>query len=255
MLTRMQDFSKVPDTKDIIKFKVDIQEITYTMDMFCNTLHLLVEAPDNPFIALVNIKVIESIMQRVGYQGVFDKKKDAIQHDKDYHSIKDDIPLVSVYSTWKVLFRGMLIPDAFLTDVIRATNDYKEYETSSGEDDEASFWRNKFTMKIAQNEEEIENMVEGEEEKEESYASEFADSMLNDDDDFRNRIEPGSHKEDSKHVNEDDDETKKEKKDDIKYDTKNDDVEKTDDDAKEKDNDNHNDHTLVGIHATGSNGD
>ncbi|GKD71360.1 hypothetical protein Tco_1325450 [Tanacetum coccineum] len=88
---------------------------------------------------------------RVGYQGVSDIKKDAIQYprftkliianlmkkfpsipqrlDKYYHSIKDDIPLVRVYSTWKVLFRGMLIPDAFLTDVIHATNDYKEYET------------------------------------------------------------------------------------------------------------------------------
>ncbi|GJZ99134.1 hypothetical protein Tco_0671685 [Tanacetum coccineum] len=56
-----------------------------------------------------------------------------------YHSIKDDILLVSAYSTRNVLFQGMLIPDAFLTDEIRATGDYKEYETgkkrkqSSGE--------------------------------------------------------------------------------------------------------------------------
>ncbi|GJX55172.1 hypothetical protein Tco_0285069 [Tanacetum coccineum] len=49
--------------------------------------------------------------------------------DEDYYSIKDDIPLVSVYSTGNVLFRGMLILDAFLTDEIRATDDYKEYET------------------------------------------------------------------------------------------------------------------------------
>ncbi|GKD88455.1 hypothetical protein Tco_1363962 [Tanacetum coccineum] len=49
--------------------------------------------------------------------------------DEDYHSIKDDIPLVSVYTTRNVLVRGMLIPDAFLTEEIRTTDDFKEYET------------------------------------------------------------------------------------------------------------------------------
>ncbi|GJT89284.1 hypothetical protein Tco_1071001 [Tanacetum coccineum] len=48
---------------------------------------------------------------------------------EDYHSIKDDIPLVSVYTTGNVTVRGMLIPDAFLTKEVRATDDYKEYET------------------------------------------------------------------------------------------------------------------------------
>ncbi|GJR27723.1 hypothetical protein Tco_1103955 [Tanacetum coccineum] len=187
--------SKVPDTKDTIKFKLDTPEITYIVDMFRDTLHLLVETPDNLFITPVNIEVIESFMQRVGYQGVVDKvsafytkflaqpwktmfkvfnrclttqtsgydqtkinilqlfhamvnhitvdyvallwwdfiscvfqKEDVIQYprftkliiadlmkkyssipqriDEDYHSIKDDIPLE-----------------------IRATDDYKEYET------------------------------------------------------------------------------------------------------------------------------
>ncbi|GJX36040.1 retrovirus-related pol polyprotein from transposon TNT 1-94 [Tanacetum coccineum] len=49
--------------------------------------------------------------------------------DEDYHSIKDDIPLVSVYTTGNVLVRGMLISDEFLTKEIRATDDFKEYET------------------------------------------------------------------------------------------------------------------------------
>ncbi|GKE16643.1 hypothetical protein Tco_1424220 [Tanacetum coccineum] len=48
--------------------------------------------------------------------------------EEDYHSIKDDIPLVSVYTTRDVRVRGMLIPDAFLTKEIRATDDFKEYE-------------------------------------------------------------------------------------------------------------------------------
>ncbi|GJZ01755.1 hypothetical protein Tco_0519716 [Tanacetum coccineum] len=158
--------SKVLDIKDTIKFKLDTQDITYTIDMFCDTLHLPMETLNKPFIAPVNIKVIESFMQTVGYQGVVNKvsalytkflaqpwqtmfkKKDVIQYprftkliianlikkfpsipqrlDEDYHSIKDDILLVSVYSTGNVLFRGMLIPDAFLTNEICATDDYKE---------------------------------------------------------------------------------------------------------------------------------
>ncbi|GJW87423.1 hypothetical protein Tco_0162763 [Tanacetum coccineum] len=41
--------------------------------MFLDTLKLLVETPDNPFITPVTIKTIESFMQTVGYQGVVDK--------------------------------------------------------------------------------------------------------------------------------------------------------------------------------------
>ncbi|GJV06605.1 hypothetical protein Tco_1344261 [Tanacetum coccineum] len=77
------------------------------------------------------------------------------------------------------------IPDAFLTDKICATDDFKEYE----------------------------KVVKGEKDKE-SYASKFDASMLHDDvDDFENRIEPGSHKEHPEHVV-DDDENEEEKKDD-----------------------------------------
>ncbi|GJX03817.1 hypothetical protein Tco_0189733 [Tanacetum coccineum] len=49
--------------------------------------------------------------------------------EEDYHSIKDDIPLVSVYTIGNVTVRGMLISDAFLTKEISTTNDYKKYET------------------------------------------------------------------------------------------------------------------------------
>nr|GEW91497.1 hypothetical protein [Tanacetum cinerariifolium] len=102
-----------------------------------------VETPVNPFIAPVNIETIEAFMNKVGYQGVV---------DKDYHSIKDDIPLVSVYTTGDVRIRGMLISDAYLTEEIHATDDFKEYETvfmnSSGEDDVAECGRIKLTTKI-----------------------------------------------------------------------------------------------------------
>ncbi|GJW67052.1 hypothetical protein Tco_0121476 [Tanacetum coccineum] len=210
--------SRVLDTEDTIKFMLDTQQFTYTMDMFRDTLYLPVETPENPFVAPANIHTIEAFMNRVGYQGVVDKvsafftknlaqpwqtmfkvfnrclttrtsghdqtkinilqlfhvvlnqthvdyaallwwdfmnnvfqKKEAIQYprfiklivadlmkkfpnipkrlEEDYHSIKDDVPLVSVYTTGNVLVRGMLIPDVFLTAEIRETNDFKEYET------------------------------------------------------------------------------------------------------------------------------
>ncbi|GJZ45373.1 hypothetical protein Tco_0592969 [Tanacetum coccineum] len=42
---------------------------------------------------------------------------------------KDDIPLVSVYTTRNVLVQGMMIPDEFLTKEVCTTADFKEYET------------------------------------------------------------------------------------------------------------------------------
>ncbi|GJU64713.1 hypothetical protein Tco_1246548 [Tanacetum coccineum] len=161
--------SKVPGLGDTIKFMLNTQEFIYTVDMFRDILHLLVKTPENLFVAPVNIETIEAFMNRVGYQGVVDKmsafytknlarpwetmfkKKEAIQYprfikliipdlmkkfldipqriEEDYHSIKDDIPLVSVYTTGNVLLRGMLISDVFLTEEIRATDNFKEYET------------------------------------------------------------------------------------------------------------------------------
>ncbi|GKG14232.1 hypothetical protein Tco_0353832, partial [Tanacetum coccineum] len=47
--------------------------------------------------------------------------------EEDYHSSKDDILLVSVYTTRNVTIRGMLIPEEFFTDDICATEEYKEY--------------------------------------------------------------------------------------------------------------------------------
>ncbi|GJU35109.1 hypothetical protein Tco_1183463 [Tanacetum coccineum] len=141
---------------------------------------------------------------------------------EDYHFIKDDIPLVNVYTTGDVRVRGMLIPDEFMTEEIRATNEFKEYETVFMNVDvtmnqpqvrdeiakatllsltlhktalatEAQENISKVQERLA--EEEIEKMVEGDED-EESYASEFVDSVLNDDvDDSSTRLEPGSHKE------------------------------------------------------------
>ncbi|GKB69182.1 hypothetical protein Tco_0930594, partial [Tanacetum coccineum] len=137
---------------------LDTQEMGYTVDMFHATLKLQVETPDNPFIAPVTIKRIESFMHQVFNRcltirtsGHDETKINILQlfhavvnrvnvyyaaflciHpflQEQYHSIKDDIPLISVYSTGDVNIQGMLIPDTFLTEEIRATDDYNEYET------------------------------------------------------------------------------------------------------------------------------
>ncbi|GJV98590.1 retrovirus-related pol polyprotein from transposon TNT 1-94 [Tanacetum coccineum] len=167
--------------------------------------------------------------------------------EEDYHSIKDDVPLVSVYTAGNVSVRGMLIPDAFLTAEIRETDDFKKYETvfmktkkrkqtagvssslrkiikqkkqsthyipPPGDDRERdTIAEATFLIQEKLYEEEIDNMVEGCTD-EESYASEFADSILNNEgaevDDTGSKIEPGSQKENPKQVS-DDDETEKDK--------------------------------------------
>ncbi|GJV32513.1 retrovirus-related pol polyprotein from transposon TNT 1-94 [Tanacetum coccineum] len=145
-----QMVSKIPDTEDTIKFMLDTQQFTYTVNMFRDTLYLPVETLENPFVAPANINTIEVFMNRVGYQGVVDNKKESIQYpcfiklivadlmgkfpdipkrlEEEYHSIKDDVPLVSVYTTRNVSVRGMLVLDVFLNAEIRQTNNFKEYE-------------------------------------------------------------------------------------------------------------------------------
>ncbi|GJU35917.1 hypothetical protein Tco_1184271 [Tanacetum coccineum] len=94
--------SKVPDTDDTIKFMLDTKELP--TQWICS---------ESLFICQWKLLKIHL----------------SHQVDENYHSIKDDTPLVSVYTTRNVLVRGMLIPDAFLTEEIRATDDFKEYET------------------------------------------------------------------------------------------------------------------------------
>ncbi|GJU16473.1 retrovirus-related pol polyprotein from transposon TNT 1-94 [Tanacetum coccineum] len=192
--------SKVPDTEDTIKFMLDTQKFTYTADMFRDTLHLPVETPKNPFVSPTNIHTIEAFMNRIGYQCVVDKVLKFPNIPKrlgeDYHYIKDDVLLVSVYTMGNVLVRGMLISDALLTMEIRETDDFKEYDTVFMRENIA-----KVQEKL--DEEEIERIVEGEE-GEESYASAFADCVFNDDvDDTGCKIEPGSHKEKLENIDDD----------------------------------------------------
>ncbi|GJS00988.1 hypothetical protein Tco_0317496 [Tanacetum coccineum] len=52
--------------------------------------------------------------------------------EEDYHSIKDDTTLVNVYTIGKITVTGMLIPYNLLTDEIRDTQAYKDYEEKYG---------------------------------------------------------------------------------------------------------------------------
>ncbi|GJR04439.1 hypothetical protein Tco_0527423 [Tanacetum coccineum] len=171
--------SKVPDTEDTIKFLLDTEQFIYTVDVFRDTLQLPVETLENPFVAPANIHTIEAFMNKVGYQGVVDKKFPNIPKriEEDYHSIKDDVPLVTE---------------------IRETNDFKEYETvfmkvayrfcwSSGdEEEEADCWRIKFTKKSLKITIKQKQIVE------------------KDDDDSEDRIKPRSHKDNPEFVDDDD---------------------------------------------------
>ncbi|GKD78777.1 hypothetical protein Tco_1341398 [Tanacetum coccineum] len=89
---------KVPNANETIHFMLDRQEITYTMDMFCLTLNMLVETLNKPFIA------------------------PCLLHEESCSTV------VSVYTTGNVTVRGMLILNESITDDIRAIEKYKEYE-------------------------------------------------------------------------------------------------------------------------------
>ncbi|GJT74408.1 hypothetical protein Tco_1041133 [Tanacetum coccineum] len=138
--------SKVPYTEDTIKFLLDTQQFTFTMDI------VGYQGVVNKVSAFFTKNLAQpwQTMFKDFINNVF-QKKEAIQYpcfikliiadlmkkfpnipkmlEEDYHSIKDDVPLVSVYTTGNVLVRGMLIPDALLIAEIRYTDDFKEYET------------------------------------------------------------------------------------------------------------------------------
>ncbi|GJQ98284.1 hypothetical protein Tco_0009423 [Tanacetum coccineum] len=100
--------------------------LTATADvLIVDVLQLLVETPKNPFIILADLKYIPRFLKIVGYEGIVDKKKDLISYPhftkliiddhikkfpsislrlkEDYHSIKDDVPLGSVYTTGNMI--------------------------------------------------------------------------------------------------------------------------------------------------------
>ncbi|GJW00414.1 hypothetical protein Tco_1555665 [Tanacetum coccineum] len=274
---------QVPNANDTIHLTIDRETITYTMDMFHDTLKLPIVGyqgdvdkvsafftknlaqPWKTMFKVFNrcltsrtsghdktkiniLEIFHVVINRVhvdyaallwwDFLHCVQQKKDQIQYphftklinadlmkkfssipqrlEEDYHFIKDDIPLVSVYTTGNVTVRGMLISDEFFTDDIRATKEVaaRSYEVFVYVDAHNYSAGNCDTL--------IPPPSDDKERDEESYASEFVDSVFHDDDDSGNRIEPGSHNEHPEIVD-DDDENKKEKKDNDKDDDVNDD--------------------------------
>ncbi|GJZ33804.1 hypothetical protein Tco_0579240 [Tanacetum coccineum] len=215
---------KMPDTEDTIIFKLYSQEIVYTL------FHAMVNRINVDYAALLWWDFMNCVSQ----------KKDVIQcHrftkliiadlikkfsnisqriDEDYQSIKDDIPLVSVYTTRNVLVRRMLIPDEFLTEEIRATDDYKESTprahrtptltsaSPQGKKRKQSVRESSSPQKLLKITIRQKKVDEGEKDAQ-SY---------DDVDDFDNRLEPGSHKENPEYVDDDDDDDDKEEEKELK---------------------------------------
>ncbi|GJY83599.1 hypothetical protein Tco_0496975 [Tanacetum coccineum] len=126
--------------------------------------------------------------------------------EEDYHSIKDDVPLVSVYTTGNVLVRGMLILDAFLTAEIRETNDFKEYETVSP------------TVSASPPETKKRKQIAGESSSpRKSLKITIKQNQIveKDDDDSEDRIDLGSHKDNPEFVVVDDDKAEENHSDDM----------------------------------------
>ncbi|GKA02014.1 hypothetical protein Tco_0674679 [Tanacetum coccineum] len=205
---------------------LDSQEIVYTVDMFHNTLQLPVETLENPFVIPTNIKIIESFMNRVGYQGVVDNTKINIlqlfhvvvnRTNIDYDALLLWDFMNNVFQKKNVIqyprFIKLIIADLMENDD-RERDDIVEvtllslplHKTALAAEAQENV--DKVQEKLV--EEEIEKMVEGEEDEE-------------------------SHANVSK------------KKDDEKHEDKvnDDDVEKTDDAAEENDNDDHTDHAFI----------
>ncbi|GJV90702.1 hypothetical protein Tco_1538515 [Tanacetum coccineum] len=163
------------------------------------------------------------------------QKKEPIQVEEDYNSIKDDVPLVSVYTTGNVSVRGMLIPDAFLTAEVRETDDFKEYETvfmkvavpiNQPQPVVSTQGTNRNTPRAHRLPIVSTNPLETKKRKQTAGESSSPRKSLKitikqrqivekDDDDSEDRIEPGSHKENPKFVDDDDDKAEEKQSDDM----------------------------------------
>ncbi|GJW11532.1 hypothetical protein Tco_1577359 [Tanacetum coccineum] len=155
----------------------------------CNNYAVLQSIPCSPKCKIVGLILLDHCLSHV-LTTIADVP--AVYLQQFWRTVsKDDIPLVSVYTTGNVLVRGMLIPDAFLTVEIRETDDFKEYETVFMKE---SFPMNHLTTLFS------------------TPLNEYGKSPIahKDDDDSKDRIEPGSHKDNPEFVVDDDDKPKEE---------------------------------------------
>ncbi|GJX19746.1 hypothetical protein Tco_0222423 [Tanacetum coccineum] len=120
--------------------------------------------------------------------------------EEDYHYIKDDVPLVSVYTTGNVSVRGMLILDAFLVAEVRETDEFKEYETVF------------MKVYVPMNQPQPVVSTQG---TNKNTPRAHRQIVKKDDDDSEDRIKPGSHKDNPEFVDDDDDKAEEKHSDDM----------------------------------------
>nr|GEV48270.1 hypothetical protein [Tanacetum cinerariifolium] len=97
--------------------------------------------------------------------------------EEDYHSIKDDISLVGVYTTGNATVRGMRISNEFIIDDIRATKEDKEYmNVFVGDEDDDSG-----RIKPGSHKEHPEHVDDDDETEKEKKDDENNDDKANDD--------------------------------------------------------------------------
>nr|GEV77953.1 hypothetical protein [Tanacetum cinerariifolium] len=186
-----QTIHKVPDTKDTIRFKLNTQEITYTMDLFRDTLKLSVETLDNLFITPLTIKTIESFMQTISYQGVANKVS--------------ALYTKNLAQPWQTMFKVFNRCQCCKTRVKQIGQPWST-SINGGQ-------RQSTVVKLAGNLiilPEVPKthcklvLITYSKQKKIDEGEKVAQSY-DDVDDFKNRLEPGSHKENPKYVNDDDD--------------------------------------------------
>ncbi|GJT88999.1 hypothetical protein Tco_1070716 [Tanacetum coccineum] len=251
--------SKVLSPEDTIKFMLITQEFIYTVDMFRDILHLLEETLENPFVAPVNIETMEAFMNRVfnlclttrtsghdqtkinilqifhavinrtnvdyaallwwDFMNNVNQKKEAIQYPRF-------IKLIIAILLGMCLYEGMLIPNAFLTEEIRATDDFKEYEmvfmnvdvpmnqpqsvvSTQGMHRSTPRAYMTPTLTASRQGNKRKKIVRESSSPHKSLKITIRQQKVVNgekvDDDFMDRLEPGSHKDNPEHVDDDDD--------------------------------------------------
>ncbi|GKE95092.1 hypothetical protein Tco_1579947 [Tanacetum coccineum] len=93
--------------------------VDYASLLWCDFLHNVQQKKNVIQYPRFNKLIIADIMEK--YESV------PKRIEEDYHTIKDDTPLVSVYTTKDVTVRGMLITNDLLTDAIKDTQAYMDY--------------------------------------------------------------------------------------------------------------------------------
>ncbi|GJQ94450.1 hypothetical protein Tco_0005589 [Tanacetum coccineum] len=170
--------------------------------------------------------------------------------EEDYHSIKDDILLVSVYAIGNVIVKGMLILDDLPTNDIYETKEYKDYvkeffrvdvptiqpqliESTQGENRTPRATMTPNPKDVQKKPSSTAIPPPSDDKERDDIAEATLLSLALHKTDSGTRLEPVSHKENPKTVNDDDDDD-----DDV-------DDKKDDDDNDDDDNDDHDDHALI----------